>query len=82
MNYCCQPHPANVYPYTYPYPDPNMLKCETLQVVEPWVQNGLREAQTISVEHALREAAAVSFLIGRGYNPTTAHQIVESWWHR
>ncbi|HEY2493878.1 MAG TPA: hypothetical protein VGI33_13355 [Paenibacillus sp.] len=81
MNHYYQPQPANVYSYSHPYPHPKMLKNETLQIVEPWVQNGLREAQTISVEHALREAAAVSYLIGRGYNPTTAHQIVESWWH-
>ncbi|MEC0236361.1 hypothetical protein P4H71_18730 [Paenibacillus kribbensis] len=57
------------------------LKHETLAVVEPWVKNGLWEAQTISTEHALREAAAVSYLIGRGYQPQHAHQIVESWWH-
>lgn len=57
------------------------LMIETLQTVQPWVINGLREAQTISVEHALREAAAVSYLIGKGYEPAAAHQIVESWWH-
>jgi len=78
------PHsqPAGMYPHSQPWHDPNMLKKETLQMVEPWVQNGLKEAQTISVEHAIREAAAVSYLIGRGYHPTIAHQIVESWWHR
>lgn len=71
------------YPYqTYPmYAAPYDLKYETLAVVEPWVQNGLIEAQTISVEHALREAAAVTYLIGRGYDPYQAHQIVESWWY-
>ncbi|WP_244188323.1 hypothetical protein [Paenibacillus kribbensis] len=61
--------------------DMHNLKHETLAVVEPWVKNGLWEAQTISTEHALREAAAVSYLIGRGYQPQHAHQIVESWWH-
>ncbi|OAB34704.1 hypothetical protein PMSM_12705 [Paenibacillus macquariensis subsp. macquariensis] len=60
---------------------PHNLKHETLMTVEPWVKHGLWEAQCISVEHALREAAAVSYLIGRGYHPHHAHQIVESWWH-
>jgi hypothetical protein len=69
------------YP-AYAYPNPHDLMQETLTVVEPWVMNGLKEAQTISVEHALREAAAVSYLIGKGYNPNVAHQIVESWWHK
>ncbi|MEQ4483444.1 hypothetical protein [Cohnella silvisoli] len=76
LNSYYQQYPACAYPNMY------HLKNETLQVVEPWVQNGLKEAQTISVEHALREAAAVSYLIGKGYNPTVAHQIVESWWHK
>lgn len=62
------------------YSLPQNLKYETLTAVEPWVQHGLLEGQAISVEHALREAAAVTYLIGKGYNPDTAHQIVESWW--
>ncbi|WP_338125065.1 hypothetical protein [Paenibacillus dendritiformis] len=94
MSYQYQPYPMNVHPgsHIHPYsssqfcphyyPETQNLKIETLQIVEPWVINGLKEAQTISVEHALREAAAVSYLIGRGYNPAVAHQIVESWWHK
>lgn len=71
------------YPYfAYPvYPQVPNLMQETLAVVEPWVRNGLIEAQAISTEHALREAAAVTYLIGKGYYPQVAHQIVESWWH-
>jgi hypothetical protein len=65
------------YPYSYSHPN---LMYETLTIVEPWVRHGLIEAQRISTEHALREAAAVSYLIGRGYPPHVAHQIVESWW--
>ncbi|MGZ9584700.1 hypothetical protein [Paenibacillus marinisediminis] len=76
-----QPHPTYMHPHSQQHQDAHMLKRETLQVVEPWVQNGLREAQRISVEHALREAAAVTYLIGRGFSPNVAHQIVESWWH-
>lgn len=75
-----------LYPYDpqsmYGCPDTAELKRTTLSIVEPWVRNGMREAQTISVEHALKEAAAVSYLIGKGYSPTTAHQIVESWWRK
>jgi hypothetical protein len=66
-------------PYYSQFPD---LMQETLTAVEPWVRHGMWEAQAISTEHALREAAAVTYLIGRGYYPEAAHQIVESWWHR
>ncbi|MCM3270976.1 hypothetical protein [Paenibacillus elgii] len=70
------------YPYhAYGAPASQQLKYETLCVVEPWVQHGLKEAQVYSLDHALREAAAVTYLIGRGYPPHTAHRIVESWWH-
>ncbi|TJY39680.1 hypothetical protein E5161_17110 [Cohnella pontilimi] len=69
--------------YSYPVYSPvSNLMQETLTVVEPWVQHGMWEAQAISTEHALREAAAITYLIGRGYYPQTAHRIVESWWHR
>lgn len=94
MSYQYQPYSMSLNPWSYmnPYSYPHHsyphecsetqhLKMETLQTVEPWVQNGLKEAHCISVEHALREAAAVSYLIGKGYDPTVAHQIVESWWH-
>ena len=71
------------YPhYAYPaYSHFHNLMQETLTTVEPWVRHGLLEAQAISTEHALREATAVTYLIGKGYYPHVAHQIVESWWH-
>jgi hypothetical protein len=50
-----------------------------LSTVEPIVQYGLKEAQFTSHLHAMREVAAISYLIGRGYDPRIAHQIVESW---
>lgn len=59
--------------------DPQSLMTETLRTIEPWVMNGLREAQAFSPEHVLREATAVSYLIGKGYDMTAAQQIVESW---
>lgn len=71
---------AMTYPYHYPMYTHDLMH-ETLSVVEPWVQHGLWEAQAISTEHALREAAAVTYLMGMGYPPQVAHQIVESWWH-
>lgn len=55
------------------------LKQLTLTTVEPIVQHGIREAQYTSVPHAMRETAAITYLIGRGYDPQTAHQMVESW---
>jgi hypothetical protein len=68
----------HLYP---PYSYQHNLRNETLAVVEPWVQHGLKEAQAISVEHALREAAAITYLVGKGFHPHQAHCIVESWWH-
>jgi len=55
------------------------LKNPVLQVVRPWVQYGLHEAQHTSVSHAMTEVAAIMYLLGKGYNPKLAHYIVESW---
>lgn len=76
---------GGIIPLYYPYHShhlPHNLQHETLTVVEPWVKHGIKEAHAISLEHALREAASVTYLIGKGYHPTVAHQIVESWWHK
>lgn len=68
-----------------PYYDDDMCgkrypsKKKTLYKVEPWVQYGLSESKRTSIEHAMREVAAITYLIGKGYDPQTAHQIVESW---
>lgn len=75
-----QGYPTGMQGAPMPMMGPELMD-ETLSVVEPWVRNGLREAQEISPEHALREAASVTYLIGRGYPARVAHQIVESWWH-
>ncbi|RAS75149.1 hypothetical protein [Priestia endophytica] len=64
----------------YPlYTTPHHLKQETLLKVNPWVQYGLNEAQKTSIPHAMMEIAAITYLMGKGYDPRTAHQIVESW---
>lgn len=61
------------------YINPYYLKLETLSQVNPWVQYGINEAQKTSFSHAMMEIAAISYLMGKGYDPRTAHQIVESW---
>jgi hypothetical protein len=55
------------------------LKRPTLNLVRPWVRYGLNEAKYTSMEHAMTEVAAITYLIGKGYDQQTAHYIVESW---
>jgi hypothetical protein len=38
-----------------------------------------KEAPYTSYIHALREVAAITYLMGMGYPPMIARQIVESW---
>ena len=64
----------------YPgYTNPNYLKQETLSRIQPWIQYGLNEAKKTSIPHAMMEIAAITYLMGKGYDPRSAHQIVESW---
>ncbi|PLR95333.1 hypothetical protein CVD19_15025 [Bacillus sp. T33-2] len=64
----------------YPtYTMPHDLKQETLSRVQPWVQYGLYEAQKTSFPHAMTEVAAIAYLMGKGYDPRLARQMVESW---
>ncbi|WP_096190552.1 hypothetical protein [Evansella halocellulosilytica] len=53
---------------------------ETLSIIEPAVSHGLREAQHLGFEHALREAVAIGYLMGRGQDFQTAWNTVEAWW--
>ena len=62
-----------------PYATSYYLKQETLSRVNPWVQYGLNEAQKTSIPHAMMEVTAITYLMGKGYDPRTARQIVESW---
>ncbi|MBC6976021.1 hypothetical protein H9I32_27715 [Bacillus sp. Xin] len=55
------------------------LKKPVLDFVKPWVEYGMNEAKHTSHKHAMTEVAAIMFLIGKGFNPTIAHYIVESW---
>lgn len=72
---------SNQWPYGLPdsrhwggppwYPDMGRgdlypRKGQTLRIVEPVVQYGLHEARYTSFEHAMREVAAITYLMGRG----------------
>jgi hypothetical protein len=67
------PEPILEPPTIYP-----QLKQATLTQIEPVVQHGLKEAQYTSLVHAMREAAAVAYLLGRGIEPRVAQKTVES----
>ena len=58
---------------------PHHYKHTVLSNIEPLVQYGLHEAQHTSFPHALREVAAITYLMGMGYEPAVARKIVESW---
>jgi hypothetical protein len=55
------------------------LKQETLMVVKPYVDYGMKEAQGTGVAHAMTEVAAIAYLIGKGMHPHAAYEMVESW---
>ncbi|WP_045515788.1 hypothetical protein [Neobacillus niacini] len=59
--------------------NPYHYKHTVLKKVEPLVHYGLHEAKHTSFTHALREVAAIAYLMGMGYEPNIAHKIVESW---
>jgi hypothetical protein len=74
------PYQYNSYHfYQNPQYSPHHYKHTVLGKVEPLVQYGLQEAQHTSYAHALREVAAITYLMGMGYEPITARKIVESW---
>ncbi|WP_410489166.1 hypothetical protein [Bacillus changyiensis] len=55
------------------------LKSMTLNTIAPFVSYGLKEAKGTSYQHAMTEVAAMAYLLGRGMDPQTAYQTVESW---
>jgi hypothetical protein len=68
------------HPYDHRQPQHNPhLKHFVLSSVNPIVKYGLKEAQFTSYHHAMQEVAAITYLMGKGYDPVTARQIVESW---
>ncbi|WP_242271280.1 hypothetical protein [Bacillus cereus group sp. BfR-BA-01310] len=58
----------------------NPLKHQTIAIIGPAVSHGLREAAHLGYQHALTEAVAIGYLLGRGYDYNTAWKTVESWW--
>ena len=50
-----------------------------LGTISPVVRYGLYEMKFTSVHHSMFEIAAISYLMGRGYDFPTARHIVESW---
>jgi hypothetical protein len=55
------------------------MRSQVLGAIAPVAYYGLEEAAYTSVQHAMYEVAAISYLLGRGYDFQTAHMIVESW---
>ena len=49
------------------------LKPQILNIIDPFVKYGLTEAKATSYGHALKEVAAISYLIGKGMDPHTAY---------
>ncbi|MFT8321625.1 MAG: hypothetical protein ABF649_12025 [Bacillus sp. (in: firmicutes)] len=62
------------------YPRNNLAEQQTLQIINPAIQHGIREAQHLGYHHALKEAVAIGYLMGKGYDYHTAWRTVESWW--
>ncbi|MCT6925577.1 hypothetical protein [Metasolibacillus sp.] len=80
-----QPHPSHMYPQgTQPNTcnngGPNNLQQQTLAAIAPVVHHGLCEAQYLGYQHALTEAVAIGYLIGKGYSFEATWKLVESWW--
>jgi len=78
MNFYNQP------PYTYDdyYRNPQQAISpqQTLTLLNPAISHGLREAQHLGYQHAMTEAVAIGYLMGKGYDYNTAWKTVESWW--
>jgi hypothetical protein len=52
---------------------------DVLSRVRPWVEYGMREGRVTGMRHAMTEVAAITYLMGMGYDPNEARRIVESW---
>ncbi|WP_353948511.1 hypothetical protein ABNN70_01345 [Sporolactobacillus sp. Y61] len=72
-----QVNPGHMMPN--PNSHPAHLKDRVLSAVAPVLQYGMKEAMYTSHHHAMTEVAAITYLMGMGYDPRMARQIVESW---
>jgi hypothetical protein len=74
----------NYLPYNhndyYRNPQQAVNPQQILTVLNPVVSHGLKEAQQLGYQHALTEAVAIGYLMGKGYDYNTAWKTVESWW--
>lgn len=55
------------------------LRDYVLGTISPVVKYGLYEMKYTSVAHSMYEVTAISYLMGRGYDFSSARRIVESW---
>lgn len=60
-----------MYPMLNPY--------NYIMRVRPVVDRGIKESEKSSMKHAMTEVALISYLMGMGYDYSTAHRLVESW---
>jgi hypothetical protein len=58
---------------------PMMNPYNYLMRVSPAVDRGVKESERTGVKHAMTEVALISYLMGMGYDYSTAHRLVESW---
>jgi hypothetical protein len=63
----------------YDSPSAMIPSRDVLKRVRPWVEYGMREGRVTGMRHAMTEVAAITYLMGMGYDQYTAHRIVESW---
>lgn len=79
-----QPQNYQQQPWNYQQQPPNMgqhsIEQQVLSAVNPVINHWMREAQHLGYPHALREAAAIAYLMGQGQDFHSAWQMVASWW--
>lgn len=53
---------------------------QILQMIEPVAQHGVRELEAgVNPTHTMRQVAAAGYLVGSGYSPRQAIEMVEKW---
>ncbi len=72
---CVPSYLSYMSPMMQPFVHPHQLLIK----VRPWVEYGLREAQTTGFRHAMTQVTLITYLMGMGYDQHTAHRLVESW---
>ncbi|ANE48054.1 hypothetical protein SY83_19120 [Paenibacillus swuensis] len=71
---------APMAPTTMPYmPYPQADRYSVIEDLRPAIAYGLNEAEGRGYDHTLSEVAAISYLMGLGYDYNTAYATVDSW---